>query len=212
MSDKPKFGIDADAAQASKASTERPTFGTDAVQSSTETSKSDFVDSKANAGDTKPQFGTNAQTEKVDRPTFGTSSAASQSDDSKKSLGHWIMNSFKMQPVSFWLKQYAFAVLGFWFTIGMYESALFFLGIVNLILYPFTVTILQEIGRNREDKGTLSSFFFGFSVGMIGSSIWWIVIYGIIRLFIFILKFTFSFLIGTIGLIYIISQAKKLNR
>ncbi|MSC10760.1 hypothetical protein GKD03_12740, partial [Lactobacillus rhamnosus] len=95
--------------------------------------------------------------------------------------------------------------------LGMAMGLPLMLSVINLILYPFTVTILQSIGQRRDKRSTLGDFFFGFSVAMIGESLWWILIYGAFRFIIFMLKFTFSFLLGTIGLVYIWAQAKKIN-
>lgn len=171
-----------------------PKFGIDA--------ENDDSESKQNSN--KPKFGIDADKEK----TFGTGSIGPK-NKSDKSIEEWIISIFKMQPTNFWVIQYAYGMLAFIFSLSLGFNIL--ISLLNLILYPFTVTILQEIGKSKGEKSTIGAFFFGFSVGMIGQSIWWIVIYGVIRFFIFMMKFIFSFLLGTIGIIYIFTQAKKIN-
>lgn len=206
MDDKPKFGVDAQKDETSEsplkpqsAAQNQPTFGASAAAQQASTTEQ-----------SKPAFGVGAAptTHQTDTPSFGAQAEAPAASAHGTSIGGWIKNIFGMQKASFWIKQYAYGLVAFAIGLGMGLPMWF--GILNLVLYPFTVTILQEIGSNKGQKSTLGSFFFGFSVGMIGDSIWWIVIYGVIRFAIFYFKFIFSCLIGVIGLIYMVSQAKKM--
>lgn len=206
MDDKPKFGIDADETEDDKR--------VEGDSTGIKHEDSNINRSTENTDTEKPRFGTQAQTEQTHSESkFGADSVDSSTQQDPKSMAHWFKSIFSMQPASFWLKQYVFAIIGYFMVAGgVYsEGGKAFL-LVDLLLYPFTVTILQEIGRNSKSKrSTLNSFFFGFSVGAIGDSWIWIAIYAIIRWLIFMFKFMFSIIIGAIGLFYMVSQAKKLN-
>ena len=184
MDNKPKFGLGAQPGQKPK-----------------------LAESAASKDQPKQACGINAKpnTATPQGPKFGTEAAPKNT----LSKGDQFKRIFTMQPIKFWIIQYAFGVAGL--LLGMAMGLPLMLSVINLILYPFTVTILQSIGQRRDKRSTLGDFFFGFSVAMIGESLWWILIYGAFRFIIFMLKFTFSFLLGTIGLVYIWAQAKKIN-
>lgn len=221
MEDKPKFGIDADSAETEetkevKAPVEKPVFGTGAE----EINKPKFgaeaeIDSDTNTitPDSKPTFGAAADVEITDtaKPAFGADSIKDNNSDENKSVLSWIVNIFSMQPMGFWFKQYAFAILGFVIYTQMFATGSMFLGILNLILYPFTITILQEIGRNRSG-GFLTNVFFGATaIASDGATVFILVFYAVIRFLIFMFKFVFSFVIGAIGILYMLFHAKKIN-
>lgn len=193
---------------------EKPVFGPQADIDE------DATDKATSGPATKPVFGVNAAIEEPEheevaeaatsgnQPRFGVDAAADTNATKVTTFGERVKQIFAMQPASFWFKQYGFAFLGFFLMVSNEMSPN--LALINMLLYPFTVSILQEVGRKREHVGTIGAFFFGFSVGMIGQSIWYIVFYGVIRLLIFMLKFSFSVVIGLFGLIYMATQAKKL--
>ncbi|KRK97317.1 hypothetical protein FD04_GL001331 [Secundilactobacillus odoratitofui DSM 19909 = JCM 15043] len=214
MDNKPKFGINADSPEdkpteptVTPNSSQQPQFGTGAAN----------TEATSTPNQDQPQFGTTVNpAESADNtPNFGTDSVHPQANTEGKSIGHWLKSIFSMQPVSFWLKQYAFAIVAYFMMISIVTDVTastngFF--ILDALFYPFTVTILQEIGRGSKGKGgNLWAFFFGYSVGAVGGSLIWIGIYALIRWFIFMMKFLFSVFIGVIGLIYMISQAKKMD-
>ncbi|WP_461214106.1 hypothetical protein [Lacticaseibacillus sp. GG6-2] len=207
MGEEPKFGVNAKKAPetkkpplVAKPDLETPKFGVQASPNSGAKTDKTTVDVRT---EPVPQMTT-------EKPKFGADANGPRVKN-QASLGQWVKTVFTLQPMGFWVKQYAYGILALLIYTGLTGGQGMALNIVNLLLYPFTVTILQEIGRGKGQRSTISSFFFGFSIGMIGSSIWWIVIYGVIRFLIFMFKYMFSILIGGIGLIYMIVQARKLN-
>lgn len=192
----------------------KPVFGTKAVtqepkeQATTDdTPKVSSVEEPQAAAENKPEtprFGTAASVaDETEKPRVG----AHAEEQAKKSRVELLLDVFKLQPTSFWVKNYLFSLVGL-----LLFANLGTLGWVNFVFYPITVTILREIGQQfHHHPGWLGGIVLGTAAISENASIVMILVYWLARLIFFVLKFMFSFIIGPIGLIYMLSQAKKMN-
>ncbi|MFT8907693.1 MAG: hypothetical protein ABF908_02585 [Lentilactobacillus diolivorans] len=156
----------------------------------------------------------NKETSQSQNVKFGTQSQSNNEQPQES----FINRIFQLQTTSFWLKQYAFSFIGFVIAIITNENAtmiisgLTLLYLVNFILYPMTVTILQEIGRTLHKKpGSIGDFLLNSNYDENGASLFIVAIYWIGRFILFIIKWQLSIVIGIIGLIYMNSQSKKMG-
>lgn len=139
--------------------------------------------------------------------TFGASTNVSDNDKIQN-----VHNVFALRPWWFWLRGYGISILGFILTIilsGTHSS--FLLSFVNLLLYPFASAMLEEIGHNTNfPLPRLTYIVFGdrqqLDQGI--SHLIMPFIFGL-RFIAFLIEFSFSFVIGTVGLVMMIKQIKE---
>lgn len=184
----------------------KPKFGVD----SDPTDDDDLEDSEMDeATDDSSQFAHDKESKQTDR--FGTDAFV----DSQNSGSNFIERIYKLQPARFWTVQYVFSVVAFVLFYLANEQDVMFVTLIDLVLYPITATVLQEIGRLLNKKpGSIGAFIFGLPIyteRQESFTGWMIIAYYFARLVWFLTKWWFSFVIGPLGLIYMNYEAKKMR-
>ena len=172
------------------------------------------------------KFGTSSKSESQENETqkFG---AEKTNNVQQKSFIDRFTGILSLQSTGFWVKKYIYSVILFYiYYAGIYESInhtfvndlFLFLAILNLLLYPFFASVLEDMKTGRFDnvKG-ISSFgltkFFNSALGMgvAGQTGMNIFFYQLLTFISFIIKWAFSFILGIISIIYMNNVAKKMG-
>lgn len=163
---------------------------------------------------------------------FGTNSdqkfgANSNSERQKTTVINRLLKIFNLQSSGFWIKKYIYSAIAFFIYYGeIYEAVnhnlinflILILAILNLLLYPFFASVLEDTKTGRFDnvKGIssfgLTKLFNGFlNMGVAGQTGMSFVFYQLLTFFTFIIKWVFSFILGIFSLIYMNNIAKKMG-
>ncbi|KRL56395.1 hypothetical protein [Furfurilactobacillus rossiae] len=123
---------------------------------------------------------------------------------------HWFIEIFKLQSRSFWITNYLLSLLAVFFYAGMVPL---WSVPLDFIFYPITVTIL---GETVKMMGLKENILYSLIVGTNGSvflsgSGFGVIVYWLLWLFFFSIRFGLSFILGIIGLAYMLVQAKKMD-
>ena len=147
----------------------------------------------------------------VAAPSFGA-----DTDQAHEQNNQSILAIFSLQSKSFWLKAYAFSLVGaaMWvFQVAGNQPATWktVLLVANLILYPFTSALLKAYGSHTHlPVPRIAYILFGtndqMEEGLGGSFMTLIILF--LRFWVFVYEWRFSVILGVIGILVMQKQLK----
>jgi len=191
----------------------KPKFG---VNSAPDEQEQKLTEAQPEASEA-PKFGTQAsapeeQPKAKTAPKFGTQAAGATTEQES----NFFQRIYALQPTKFWVKQYIFSIIAcvlVWdSSINVPLEPLWLL--LNLVLYPVATTIMLEADNAIENfPSSLRNVTF-FLLGDFKRLGWGGIMAPVVwlsQVVLFFVRWGLGFILGTIGLIYMNSQAKKMH-
>lgn len=191
----------------------KPKFG---VNSAPDEPKQQPAETQTQASEA-PKFGTQAaapeeQPKAKTAPKFGTQATEATTEQES----NFFQRIYALQPTNFWVKQYIFSIIAcvlVWDSkISVPLEPLWLL--LNLVLYPVATTIMLEADNAIENfPSSLRNVAF-FLLGDFKRLGWGGIMAPVVwlsQVVLFFVRWGLGFILGTIGLIYMNSQAKKMH-
>lgn len=167
------------------------------------------------------KFGIDSEEVKVeDAEVFNSEAKSSDfnfgiTEESSNKIENKFLSIFKTQSIKFWIYSYLFSYFVYWFNNTYYYRGslkLFSLNGINLILFPFAIIVLGELSVQFFKKDTFLYNLFYPSINKISSfGILTMILFFILKLSLYRIVWSFSFIIGIVGVLLNIYYSKKIN-
>lgn len=197
---------------------DKPQFG---VRSSSkekeyeENAKSKFQGEKNNTNENGSNewlnFGVQAKQSHADSELTGLFGTDSNKELTKKISNYEIAKGlFSLQDKKFWVSSYIFSIIIFVFELHSFRT----LTLLSLILFPFSLIIIEELAFRLEGRVPLVANFLypRFNKLGEGTSLLFILVWFILKLFFLVFVWNLSWVLGVMGIIYMIMNILKMYK